>query len=389
MEGTQSYSEAYAQRVRMRRFALSTAVYAIWTLVFCIAWLLGLTDVTGTQLGLLAAGVTVTVFAWHQVFATGLNLRFTDPALTEAQTLTGLAWVLVLMYLAGPLRDLVIPAVLITLLFGVFALDRLGFLRLGAFTLTGYVAVSAALWWRAPEAVIPAAEVLRLVVMLAVLTWGVLFGSYVGRLRATLKTRNAELVDAMHSASRLARRDELTESLNRRSLMERLAEESVRAAGEARPLAVVLLDLDHFKLVNDEHGHLVGDEVLRSFSRLARHTLREVDSVGRPRAFGRYGGEEFLIILPDCDLQGARACAERVRRALAAAVLENGCRMTVSAGVAEHRPADTVHSLLARADAALYRAKRQGRNTVVAEGDSALKLSLAPVFEFSGRFRRS
>jgi len=63
--------------------------------------------------------------------------------------------------------------------------------------------------------------------------------------------------------------------------------------------------------------------------------------------------------------------------------------MTVSAGVAERRPSDTVHSLLARADAALYRAKRQGRNMVVAEGDSALKLSLAPVFEFSGRFRRS
>jgi len=377
-----------AQQLRMRRFGLSAAVYAIWTGIIAVAWLLGLLEVAGDTLALLSAGVGATVLFWYQVFSSGFNRRFADPALTEAQTLTGLTWALVLLYIAGPLRDLMISAVLITLMFGLFALTRAAFLRCATYAFVGYLLVSTALWWRAPGPVVAAHEVLRALVMTAVLGWGVMFGSYVGRLRARLRTRNRELTEAMRSASRLARRDELTQSLNRRSLMERLAAEARRAHDERGLLSIVLIDLDHFKLINDEHGHLAGDEVLREFARLARQTLRGVDTAGRPRAFGRYGGEEFLIILPGADVQGARACAERVRRATGERRLGSGSRLTLSAGVAAYRPGDSVESLLARADAALYRAKRQGRNTVVADSDSALRLSLAPVFEISGRFRR-
>jgi len=170
---------------------------------------------------------------------------------------------------------------------------------------------------------------------------------------------NASLYAQME---RMAVTDELTGMYNRRYFY-RLAEERLEAAAAGgAPLSVVLFDIDHFKQVNDRWGHFVGDEVLR---RLARIVEREAPS---ERVLARFGGEEFVLLLPGADGEAAERTAERLRVAVADAVMpaESGTlRVTISLGVAERRRGDRLDALLRRADEALYHAKSKGRNRVM------------------------
>jgi two-component system cell cycle response regulator len=163
----------------------------------------------------------------------------------------------------------------------------------------------------------------------------------------------------------LAQTDPLTQLLNRRALTERITAEMERALRYDSTMALLMIDLDHFKKVNDTYGHLVGDDVLRDVAQLLGETIRGTDIVAR------YGGEEFLVLLPETDDEGAERFAERIRVAVEqhpfVAGKESGTlSMTTSVGVAVFPAAriESVEDLFARADAALYRAKADGRNRV-------------------------
>ncbi len=159
----------------------------------------------------------------------------------------------------------------------------------------------------------------------------------------------------------------LTGLLRREAILERLDQELERALRYGRPLAVGMADIDHFKAVNDRHGHLAGDALLKRVAEEIRHCLRASDAVGR------YGGEEFLLVLPETTLEGARAVAEKVRDAIASLRLQVErdvtVQVTISIGLAALDPdnpaALTVHELIAQADAQLLEAKRLGRNRVL------------------------
>lgn len=163
----------------------------------------------------------------------------------------------------------------------------------------------------------------------------------------------------------LSKTDSLTGAINRRHFMELLEHELRQARRYERPLAVVMIDLDHFKRVNDEHGHLAGDAVLLAAAGAITRSLRDSDVVGR------YGGEEFALILPNTDLAGAREVAERCRASVASSRAPTGggtVGVTASMGIASYPAADidTVDDLLRAADQALYRAKAAGRDRVEA-----------------------
>jgi diguanylate cyclase (GGDEF)-like protein len=166
--------------------------------------------------------------------------------------------------------------------------------------------------------------------------------------------------------------DELTGAYNRRQLMDLLPRQIERAHRSGRPVSVLFLDLDRFKRINDQHGHLAGDDVLRCLAQLLRA------SIGRHDSIARYGGEEFVIVLADTDLCEALKTAERIRAACAAAILVTECgelRITASFGVAAlaARPgaAETAEAILQRADMALYEAKGAGRNCVRAAAETS------------------
>lgn len=165
-----------------------------------------------------------------------------------------------------------------------------------------------------------------------------------------------------NEVQRLAITDELTTLYNRRGLFELARRELERARRFKRPLSAVMLDADHFKEINDTHGHPVGDEVLRLLALRLNQNIREIDLIGR------YGGDEFVIVMPETSLEDAAAAAERLRENLVAKpihVAGTTFQLTISLGVTHLLPADTsLEVTLQRADRALYKAKQNGRNRV-------------------------
>jgi diguanylate cyclase (GGDEF)-like protein len=183
-----------------------------------------------------------------------------------------------------------------------------------------------------------------------------------------------EAIDSLEARAKSleqeAQRDGLT-GLNNRVFFDQVLAQRVRQAqGEGLPLAIILFDVDHFKEVNDRHGHPVGDKVLAGIAKALATRLRPSDCLAR------YGGEEFVLVLPNTNQDATAKVAERLRRGVAETVYQiddaHSLRSTVSAGYAVMQPGapTTAEQLLASADAALYRAKRAGRNRVAAGGDS-------------------
>jgi diguanylate cyclase (GGDEF)-like protein len=207
-----------------------------------------------------------------------------------------------------------------------------------------YVDGRASAWWIVHESIVAAAASLALVALFAYLT-----------------TRLRDRERRLHEA---ARTDPLTGVANRRRFLEVFTREFERARRYGTALACVILDLDHFKKINDQFGHIVGDRVLVAAAQAFKASLRATDTIAR------WGGEEFVVLLPQTDVAGAEAVAERCRQSLEEVVLAAGgerISVTVSVGVAGYpQPAfDSPDALLKSADDALYRAKSGGRNRVV------------------------
>ena len=175
------------------------------------------------------------------------------------------------------------------------------------------------------------------------------------------------LRDNVQNSIEMAITDALTGLHNRRYMESHLATLAEQASARGRPLALMILDIDHFKSINDTYGHDAGDDVLREFAVRIRKSIRGIDLACR------YGGEEFVIVMPETDPQVAAMVAERLRRSIAGetfAVSKGTKRIgvTISIGLAVlERKGEPVAELLKRADKALYRAKHDGRNRVVSD----------------------
>ena len=205
------------------------------------------------------------------------------------------------------------------------------------------------------------------------LSYPLVLGVVMYRLSIELSRRKDELVLEKRRAdeanltktrvlSELASRDALTGLFNRRHMSELLAQQRMAGKRAGDSFAVALIDLDHFKRINDTHGHAVGDSVLRAFAEQAGAAMRVTDTVGR------WGGEEFLVIYSCSTAHEAAQGAARLRESVAAAVVTTPggqpLTFTVSIGLTEHVPHESVDALVERADRAMYQAKSQGRNRV-------------------------
>jgi diguanylate cyclase (GGDEF)-like protein len=199
-----------------------------------------------------------------------------------------------------------------------------------------------------------------IITMLGFISASILLGFlYFFTIRLTKK-----ISDARQKIEEMAITDELTEQFNRRHIMERFRVEFERAKRLKKDLGCILIDIDNFKSVNDQYGHLVGDELLREVSGLIKDSIRTYDILGR------YGGEEFLIVLPDTKLDDARNLAERTRLNIKENVLLksevfNGKLLTISLGITRMKDTDlSVDDIIKRADEGLYKAKNTGRDRV-------------------------
>lgn len=178
-----------------------------------------------------------------------------------------------------------------------------------------------------------------------------------------LRSRSLALAEKTRRLYELATTDPLTRAYNRRHFLEHAQRKMAEMRRSGAPFALILLDADHFKRINDDHGHAAGDKVLMSVVDRCRETIREVDQVGR------MGGEEFAICLANTGGEGARGLADRLRARIEASptrVDEENIRVTVSIGVTEAAIGDRdLDQVMKRADDALYQAKKDGRNRVV------------------------
>jgi diguanylate cyclase (GGDEF)-like protein len=292
----------------------------------------------------------------------GLNQRFAEPSLTVPQMLVALvssAWAYAI---AGPGRGAVFPTPIVVLMFGMYALAPRTVRRVGWFAVALFGATMAVMATLDPVVYDPTVEIVHFFVLSVMLMAVALHAGQLSAMRRRLSAQKSDLAQALARIQDLATRDDLTGLVNRRYAHEVLALEHQRCMRSGHPFCIAMMDLDHFKAINDSHGHAAGDEVLRRFAMEAREAIRISD------VLARWGGEEFLLLMTDTRGSLGRLGVDRLRERIARLVMPvdgTVVQITFSAGLAEHRAGEPIADTIARADQALYSAKAQGRNRVV------------------------
>jgi diguanylate cyclase (GGDEF)-like protein len=347
--------DEFKQRLRIRRFLIASLFSVLYLLVIAIFSTQNKVD----RRTLIEACAIVATFmlAFYVIFRTGFNLHFSDPSLTAWQLVAAVATMLYVVYHSPETRLAFIAFFFVALMFGMLRMRSRPLAIVGAMTIVSFLSVIGVRYAYNHDGEMLRLDALLCAVMALTFPWIVYIGERVKRLQHGLTATSLELEDIEESAWR----DELTGVYNRRALNVALKEAERRASNTGEPLAMCMIDLDHFKRFNDELGHLAGDEVLKAFAHTAQAGLRTGD------VFGRYGGEEFLQLLPRTDLTGAVSEVERLRtslRQLELPVSRSIGALTISAGVAQYRQGEPAMETLARADAALRRAKLGGRDRI-------------------------
>jgi diguanylate cyclase (GGDEF)-like protein len=285
-----------------------------------------------------------------------------DPALMHPQLVHGVVAIFGAYAITGPARGAVMAILVLTLTYGMFGLPARQARLLALFSIIGLAATMA---WKSqtdPQRYPPVVEAIHLAFAVIVLLGVSAVSVRMAALRERLWIQKQELESSLERIRLLATLDELTGLANRRHMLALLKAEQARQQRTQRPLCLVLLDLDHFKRVNDSYGHHAGDVVLKGFAEAALSTLRGSDILSR------WGGEEFLLMLPETGPDEAERCIERIRQALASVMFDAvppDLQITFSAGLSVSRPPEPMDAVIERADQAMYRAKEQGRNCTV------------------------
>lgn len=349
------------QRRCLAAIGMSAVVYFVGAGILLYGARQGFFDPGPVRILVIAMACTVLLF--YLLIRTGVNLRLAEPTMTfpqglVAQTLIGCAYAL-----TGPMHAATLLLFALVMTFGMFDM-RVRHARLTAAYSIG-VAACAMLWgWRHAPLIYPAKmEIAYFVLAVTVLASVSQLSVVLARMRGRLKRQKDDLEQALSHIQELATRDELTGLSNRRHILDLLEQHALRHRRGGPAFYVVMADLDYFKSINDTHGHAVGDDALRTFARQARAALRNTDLVGR------WGGEEFLLLMPETTPGDPNVGLERLRSSLAlceASANVAGLRVLFSAGLSRYREGEAIADTIERADRAVYAAKAAGRNRTVA-----------------------
>lgn len=295
----------------------------------------------------------------YALFRSGWSQRLADPSMGLVQMVFAILS-FVVAYAVNPItRSGTLLGQVMVMVYGMFSLTPRQAHQLTLFTLVLYSLTMLGLSQAWPAVFDWRMELIHFTILAAVLTTIASLSGQLAQLRNRLHEQRKVLQQTLARLEQLVRHDELTGLCNRRYMLERLAQEVHRRQVDAAPACICLLDLDHFKNVNDSFGHAAGDEVLQSFARHAQAALRGID------VLARWGGEEFLLLLPSADAVQACQAMDRLRAALADPAvwqIRPELRVTFSAGVAQWHIGESVDSAIERADRQAYRAKAAGRD---------------------------
>ncbi|MGZ5201757.1 MAG: diguanylate cyclase [Telluria sp.] len=345
----------------------------------CLTLLLLAALVTGAGIALMVGGVLLTVFhardvavlailsaatmaTFYAIIRSGLNKRFADPTLAYPQVIAAQTLVAGAYAVLGPVHAATLVLLALVLMFGMFTMRVEAVRAACAYTV---VAMGLVMLWCAhtdPAHYQPLHECFNFTLVATVMAAIAQLSEQLVSMRLRLKTQRTALQDALSQIRELATRDELTGLPNRRHMLDLLHDHALRRARGGQRFLVGLVDLDHFKTINDNHGHGVGDQALRGFAEQAAAVLRATDVIGR------WGGEEFLLILPENGAGDPAMGVERLRAVLATTAICPGVadlRVAFSAGLTRYRDGEPVSQVIERADHALYSAKSAGRGRTV------------------------
>ena len=303
-------------------------------------------------------GAAILVFfliAFYLVFLMRWNRRFSDRELTCAQLCAAIVMMLAVFAVDRRAELSLTPFLLVVFSQATYRLTTKTLTTVSAVSMVSYLAII--LLRGCDDSAAFQCDVMAWLVTTVTLPFVCAAGKQIQLLRQALKSTRHQLQQIEEKAIR----DELTGLVNRRQLVTELDAAIAHANAHGSTFCLAVIDVDHFKDINDRHGHLVGDLILREFARIAEDSVRDSD------IFGRYGGDEFMHILPDTELKGAVMHAERLRvhtHFLDVHSVMPDKSVSLSIGVAQYRAGETADALIERADAGLYRAKERGRNRV-------------------------
>lgn len=362
----QARSLSLDERRLARRHCLSALSISVLHTLICLFFLRGGYFEAGGEGFLRVFGM---IWAGHLVLVamvfSGATRRWHDPSISLVWNLWLSIGFLVSAYHVDAFRLSVVVLFFAAMLLVSFRQRLLVLLMIALFASVGYLAVVVMAWQERSVYMNLWVEVMQWLIFTITAFSFAITGAGINALRSRLTGKNRELGVALEQVREMAIRDELTGLFNRRHVMDVLRQQKALADSGDYDFCLAVLDLDHFKSVNDTFGHGVGDEVLKRFARVAEACLRDADYTGR------FGGEEFVLVLTQVDVEGAGVVAERLCRVLAEtdfSDIETGLkRVTVSIGVTAYRSGESLDETLARADQCLYAAKDGGRNQVVLE----------------------
>jgi diguanylate cyclase (GGDEF)-like protein len=347
------------QRFRRAQAWLASGLVLALVAVLHVGWAMGYVE--GGPLRWWTAATATAALAVLAVMHSGLNLRLRDPSLTMPQMLYGVLCAAWAYTFTGDARVIACLLLAIILMFGTFGLSVRQILGLGAFALAVFAAVMETMARRQPLHYPPRLEVCYFAGLCAMVGGLTLLTVRLQVLRERVRRQKTELEAALAHIQRLATHDELTGLVNRRRMQELLENERLRSRRSGSSWCLAIIDVDHFKRVNDEHGHSIGDAALRALSHHAQALVRKTD------VLARWGGEEFVLMLPDTALPLATVSLDRLRAHFHAAPLKvHGLELALSfsAGITQHQGGESVAQTLERADRLCYDAKAGGRNRV-------------------------
>jgi diguanylate cyclase (GGDEF)-like protein len=344
----------------LKRLKATWITYGFASMVLLLSW----------WMGYLPAWVCLAQIAYHWVgmgtfyvlIRNGRTAHRQDPSLVFEQVLFGISAVVLTYSLSPDARPAAMQLLCLMLVFDMHRLSSAQ-MRMAASSAVVLIMLSLLLaWWRHPEALNARAELLNLLmagVQLAALT---MISRDVRTMRKRQLQQRVVLQNALEQLHEASQHDALTGLFNRHHMTQLLNHEIKRFARQGRSFSLAIIDIDHFKHINDQFGHTVGDEVLKAFATLSLAHLPPVD------ALARWGGEEFLLLLPEQGVVDAMSTVDGLRQRIANhdwSQIAPGLSVHFSAGVTDHRLIDEPdHHIVERADTALYQAKAHGRNQV-------------------------
>jgi diguanylate cyclase (GGDEF)-like protein len=333
--------------------------YSIYTVFLLFSYFLELLTISNLELGALLTFIWTGNLSLYFFVKFEINKKLKEPYMFIPLIVWSIVCVLIpTYYMTEILRSVSIMNYFLIMVFGVFKLNLKQFISVNIFSITllGFIII-----------MVIKKEYISTNPYNEILIWGMFsvtslsfafVCNSVSELRTKLKLKQKELMDAFSDIQKISVTDELTNIYNRRYAINFMANKKIRADKGLEKFIVCMIDIDHFKKINDTYGHDVGDIVLKSFAREVNHLIRNDD------CFARFGGEEFLLILSHIDLKIAKEVVYRIMNKIQSINIADypELKITVSVGIVEYQKEMLIEDLLKESDKLLYKAKENGRN---------------------------